>query len=461
MPSLAPTEEDLRNAQKAMLFNMGLGMLGNANRGDRAALGAGMLGGVNAYQQGMGAPMQRLKQQMTLLDFQGKGLGNQKTMAELSKMQREEDQATKQQDFLSMLTNPGRAAMAGGGGPSLANLNTGQNYQNNPAAMLADPRINLQALAAGIDPKRLGSAMENTRPFAMEAGKTYQYADGRERYMPQIDKGMTFDASGRVSNAPGYADAMYAQEQTRGMAGVLPDQLRQAFALNNAPVTEVTSGRQTRAGIGNPVIGLPAQYGGQQQGGQQGAQVALTPNQQSAQTNLQKGNDFWREKTLAPIVEAGSSARGVIDNIQALRGVNLNTGAGTELLGNLANFGALFGIPNAEKYATDVQRFQALAMESVNRELNQAKGPQTDQDALRAQKIFAQLRNTPAANEFILDYREAAARAQQARAQFYEAAHARALERGISNLSQVDTSWRKISRSIWEDPAMQKWAARK
>jgi len=191
-------------------------------------------------------------------------------------------------------------------------------------------------------------------------------------------------------------------------------------------------------------------------------QLAGLPGIQGANPTVQKAreavNTQWLEKTYQPIADAGAASSGNLDNIKALRSVDLKTGAGTETLGALANWGAIFGIPNAEKYAGNVQQFRALAMESVNRELNQAKGPQTDQDAKRAQSLFAQLGNTPQANQFLLDYREAAERQKQRAAAFHTDALPLATSSG--DMTEVTRRWRKVAGSIWDDPAMQKWMKR-
>lgn len=91
--------------------------------------------------------------------------------------------------------------------------------------------------------------------------------------------------------------------------------------------------------------------------------------------------------------------------------------------------------------------------------MNLAKGPQTDQDAARAQSIFAQLNNTPQANQFLLDYREAVERYKQRAAAFHQDGIAIASNTG--DLSEVSRRWRKVAGSIWDDPVMQKWERRK
>ena len=204
MPSMSPTEEDKRQALKQMLMQMGMGMVANSHKGNQAALGAGLLGGVQGYQQGMQGPMNRFEMAKQQLDFQGKQLGNAKTGEELAKMKREAGDYAKQNDFFSTLTNPAALSMMGGGGPTNAALDRASQFASNPAAALSDPNVNLRALAARVDPKQLGAALENTRPFAMDAGKTYQYGDGRERYIPKLGEGIRPTANGGAEMMPGY-----------------------------------------------------------------------------------------------------------------------------------------------------------------------------------------------------------------------------------------------------------------
>jgi len=204
MPSMEVTEEDKRQALKQMLMQMGMGMVANSHKGNQAALGAGLLGGVQGYQQGLMGPMNRFEQAKQRLDFEGKQLGNAKTSEELAKMRREAGDYSKQNDFLSMLSNPAALSMMGGGGPTNAALDRASQFANNPAAALSDPNVNLRALAARVDPKQLGAALENTRPFAMDAGKTYQYGDGRERYIPKLGEGIRPTANGGAEMMPGY-----------------------------------------------------------------------------------------------------------------------------------------------------------------------------------------------------------------------------------------------------------------
>ena len=82
--------------------------------------------------------------------------------------------------------------------------------------------MNLKALQAGVDPKQLGAALENTRPFKMDPGAMYQYANGSREQIPQAQPGMTMVAcrTGRSYSAQpiaNYNAIIGDQELNKGM----------------------------------------------------------------------------------------------------------------------------------------------------------------------------------------------------------------------------------------------------
>jgi hypothetical protein len=217
LPSLQLTEEDKRRAWAQMLMQGGLATaaasLGGANTG--RALGTGLLGGAEAYGQGLQAPAARMDAYAKQLKMQGDQIGNAKGMEELAKLKRDASDYASKNDFLSMLNDPGRAAMLYGGGPSVQNEQRASQFGANPAMMLSDPRMNLKALQAGVDPKQLGAALENTRPFKMDPGAMYQYANGSREQIPQAQPGMT------MIRLP---DGSYTAQPIAGYNGIIKDQ---------------------------------------------------------------------------------------------------------------------------------------------------------------------------------------------------------------------------------------------
>jgi hypothetical protein len=182
------------------------------------------------------------------------------------------------------------------------------------------------------------------------------------------------------------------------------------------------------------------------------AATAISMLPAEAQTSI---NKQWVTHTFQPIMDEGKSAREQLAQIQAMRSIDLTTGVGTELKGKLAALGGALGIPDAEKYAGNIQKFNSLAFDSVNKELRLNPGVQTEGDAQRAVKIFASLDKVGEANRFIMDMKEAASNQRVRAAAFHQDALPIATKTG--DLTHVTREWRDIAGSIWADPVMKKW----
>lgn len=169
-------------------------------------------------------------------------------------------------------------------------------------------------------------------------------------------------------------------------------------------------------------------------------------------------NEDWIKNSYRPVIDSGTLAADTKANIAALRNVNLNTGFGTETKGQAAAILAGLGIApkNAEMYASNVQIFQSQAMAQLVKVFEGQKGTQTEGDAKRVQQTWASIKNTPAANQFILDMAEAKANRDQEKAAFYQNAQDYARKNGLS-LADIDREWAKQARSVWSDPLLAKW----
>jgi hypothetical protein len=196
--------------------------------------------------------------------------------------------------------------------------------------------------------------------------------------------------------------------------------------------------------------------------GRAALQSEVEKKQQLGQVELSQGaqgetNKNWINQSFNPVVKAGRDAQDLVANLDALGTVNINTGWGTEAMSKAANVLTGLGIASkeAEKLATNAQKFQSVAMERLWSTLNQAKGPQTEGDADRAKQTFASLANTPQANQFILDLARAKANQAMRQAQYYQEAQPLAIKEG--DLGKVDREWQKIQPSIWSDPVLQKY----
>jgi hypothetical protein len=110
---------------------------------------------------------------------------------------------------------------------------------------------------------------------------------------------------------------------------------------------------------------------------------------------------------------------------------------------------------NAKLYAANAETFQNAAMGNLKTQLDAAKGPQTEGDADRGSKLFAQLKNTPQANEFILDLAQAKAERDQMKARFFQQALPIAQQKG--DLAEVEREWLKRAPSVFTMPSLQRW----
>ncbi len=173
--------------------------------------------------------------------------------------------------------------------------------------------------------------------------------------------------------------------------------------------------------------------------------------------NAMKINDNWITNTYQPTLDSANGARDMSNAISAIRNIDLKTGWGTEAKAAAASVLSGLGIApaNAQMFAANSQKFQQVAMDRLQKNLMQQKGPQTEGDANRASKTFVSLANTPEANAFILDYAQAQANADLRKADFYR--EALPLAQQGQDLTRVDREWQKVSGSIWDDPLMQRW----
>lgn len=417
------------------LLGAGLGAL--ASRGTKAqAIGRGGLLGLSAYGQAQDTQNNRLLQ-MAQAKFQ---------QDQLDKEQQKKDQ------IQGMIGNIF-------GAPGQSSAGTGPTAGGGLGSAGIDQIAALEALGG---PKLLDHWKTAQSGVAQDGGKFY-IKNGKTQYMPQVDKGMTFDqATGTAMAIPGYAGAnaqiqgaqTQAQEAAKFPFTVSADQARQ----------------QTQAGLdamqvtgqdGSTYFVPRSQVVGAGQGGQ-GAGAGGMPymasrNPVNVQTD-QRLNDNWITKTYQPTLDAADGARGMLSSIQAVRNLDLRTGWGTDAMSKGANLlvGLGLGGEEAQKLASNSQMFGSVAMDRLLKTLQMQAGPQTEGDATRAGQTWVSLQNTPQANEFILDFAEAQARQQARKAAFYE--RALPIAKNSGDLTEIDRKWRQISGSVWNDPLMQRWA---
>lgn len=272
-----------------------------------------------------------------------------------------------------------------------------------------------------------------------EAGNYYvNPMTGQTTFMPKIPEGATITQDGRIVPMPGAADT------------------NAAYKGAEAQATE-----RAKAGYADPVVLKGAAAGGADviipRSNVPGFNGTLTTPSPIGLKGQEAFNKNWIDNTYKPVQESGNNAQELAGQVQTLRNIPINTGWGAEAISAGANMLTGLGVApeNAKMFATNSQKFQQVASERLWTVLNSAKGPQTEGDADRAKQTFAKLSNTPAANAFILDLAEANARRDQLRANYYQDAYS--LVKDSGEYSKVDQEWRKVQRSIWDDPIMQKW----
>lgn len=269
-------------------------------------------------------------------------------------------------------------------------------------------------------------------PYMNEAGK-----DGTQMVMGQ-------DGRMYAVPVPGYAQTQAAQA---GAVAGAQESARSEYDLVSVPdgkggtVMMPRSQAATILGGRGPELGAGSTPGG----------VGASPSPTSLKA-LEDLNSDWVANSYRPVLDGAGAASNLKNSITAMRQIQLETGFGTEFRGAAANLLTSLGVPNADRLATDVQKFQSLAMDRLQTELIKQKGPQTEGDAERAGQTFAKLGNTPEANKFIFDFAEAKANMDIRKAAFYEAALP--LARKAGDLTEVDRRWRKLQGSIWEDPIL-------
>jgi hypothetical protein len=193
-------------------------------------------------------------------------------------------------------------------------------------------------------------------------------------------------------------------------------------------------------------MGLPTQG----MGGQQGGQPVVTGENPVVVKAGEQLNNQWITGQFEPAIAAGVSAKSAMENVRLLKSIDLTTGFGTDAQKTAANVLASFGVKDAAKFATNAQVFESKVYEGLVDTLAKQKGPQTDKDFANLQKTYAQLKNTPQANQFLLDVVEAKAMQDQRKAGYFQ--KAASMPELRSNLSAITNEWGKVSGSMFDLP---------
>lgn len=167
---------------------------------------------------------------------------------------------------------------------------------------------------------------------------------------------------------------------------------------------------------------------------------------QNADIRAENAEGAARGKSLAEegdrVRLAAETGAATIDSIRYVRSLAANTGRLAPMQEAVGGWLDALGINSRlVRQAADLQAFQAAASQAIlGRQLEQ-KGVQTDADAQRMAQTFAQIRNTPEGNEFILRAAEAQSSRAMERAEFYQRWRA---ERGT--LDGAGEAWNRVIR---------------
>lgn len=458
------------------------GLLGALFEDPGARLGLGLLAASSPKLRGLGqvmaqqdqAKQQALQQQYIQSQIAENESQNRARQAQMDKQSQLQNFITQkfsgaqdQQRFAAGQSALGAGAAVGDYGPTVTN------GQRQAVAMSQQPQsafpmsfndvIQLKAFGG---PDLMDAFKASQEGFKQEAGNYFiNPATGQTTYRPKLDNGMTMQGD-TVMAAKGYAPANAAIKGAEAGAveaakypfTVGADRARQqtqaGLDIVEVPMADGSKQSMTRAEAASRFGGgMPG--AAPQAGAPSGFGMAPSPVNQAARTSI---NENWIKNGYQPTLDAGKAASDISASLQAIRNIDLNTGWGTEAKATAANVLTGLGIApqNASMFASNAQKFQSVAMDRLMTSLAAQKGPQTEGDAQRSEKTYAQLKNTPEANKFIIDFAQAKANQDMRKAQFYEQALPLAQKQG--DLQRVDREWRKIQGSIWADPVLQQWA---
>lgn len=185
----------------------------------------------------------------------------------------------------------------------------------------------------------------------------------------------------------------------------------------------------------------------------------------SAPPEIQKGaqvganTDFITNEYRPALVAAQSAVRSKAA-LDVLDNKDIRTGWGTTAAATAGSVLVGMGMaPDAVKsFVTDSQIFHKQVQAEVNRKMVLNKGVQTEGDAARSALIESQLTDTEQANQFTRDIARAQYNQDIAKGKFYSANYAAAIRSG--DPFALEEKWRDLQPSLFDDPAMKKWAIR-
>ena len=287
----------------------------------------------------------------------------------------------------------------------------------------------------------------------------------RDRDIPSILLSEQASNAAEITAAQSAYAAMPTQQNKEALAraqadaaGIAREMVRNKVAIaGGTPAQAQTQIRQAAAAAPTaPVAATPAPQGDGVAGITSGIPT-FTKQANEAGAELNKD---WVAKSYRPTIDRGNLVQDALANVATARnsmnkmGEN-GTGWGGDTSASAAAILGRLGVKNADQYAGNAQMFQQAVKTQLDVELRQNVGPQTDQDAIRTEAKWANLKTTKAANTFALDLTEAKAMRDKQKADFFTRALPSAQAEG--NVSQLDAIWQRRQPSIYSMPSMKKW----
>ena len=451
----------------------------------------GLLGGMQGYVGTMEEAKQRaLKEQMVKAQ-----LDDIAQQAALRKAQA--TKANNAMDMASRLMGGGQQGAApvpqGGGTPSSPPTVPqtggmgGVQGQQSPASFLS--RLNEDQItgliASGALPEKAYDIWKFSKVGEQMQPGYQRMPDGRLIYNPDPTKGLTLGPNGQVQAMPGAAAAQAeiagatagattgAQEKAKAPYTLVDGYDPASGRPIKVPLSQVVgqTAREPMTPNGAVVPSTPAEVSRAEADVRKladsvrpkapqvpGFAAGASSTEKAANVARDDLNKNWIDKIYTPTLQSGEAAQNMLTSIQTARqGLAMaGSGWGKSAQVSGAKVLAALGVPQAENLATGAQVFQQAASTRLWEVLNDAKGPQTEGDASRAQQTFAQLGNTPRANQFLLDLAQAKAERDSIRAKWFRDAVPIAQKEG--DLTIIDRKWQEREPSIYSMPSMRKWA---
>jgi len=153
-------------------------------------------------------------------------------------------------------------------------------------------------------------------------------------------------------------------------------------------------------------------------------------------------------KQYGQVLEKASNSQETLDNLSQLELIDVQTGAIEPAKVAMAAIVEGFGVDaSGIANVSNAQAYNAVANTLVNKVLNAAKGPQTEQDAARARQTIANLGDTPEGGKFKINAMKALAMRDIEMADFIQSKMDAQRENDeIVSFSKARTEWNNFKR---------------